>query len=134
MHLSATTNFLVSCGRKDKVERLQQRQKLNFRHVHFLCDFCAISGGRKTRKAAARLLQGTQGVHTTDIIVCHPRILRKPQDYRKISVRFFARLRKNAAKRATTANNRTMVARLQCGNCKSYRFVATARVSIYRFF
>ena len=80
MHLSAMTNFWVLCGSlkvlwatpQDYLTKIQlQRQKLNFRHVRFLCDFCAISG---ERKAAARLLQGTQGVRTTDIRVLHPRI------------------------------------------------------------
>ena len=43
-----------------RVERLPQRQKLNFRHVPFLCDSCVILRERKTaadykaRKAAAR--------------------------------------------------------------------------------
>ena len=69
----------------------------------FLRDFFAISGGRKT---AARLLQGTQGVPTTDILVRHPSICltkaaRLPKDSRK-----------NAAKRTTIAEIRTMAARM----------------------
>ena len=57
----------------------------NFRHVHFLCDLLAFSercttAARHTRlpqgcrKTAARLLQDTQGVRTTNVIVRQPRI------------------------------------------------------------
>ena len=68
----------------------------NFRHVHFLCDLLAFSercttAARHTR--LPRLLQDTQGVRTTDVIVRQPTfVLRQPQDYLKVTVRFIARL------------------------------------------
>ena len=86
--------YLRCCEQHRKVARLLQRQKLNFRHVHFLCDLCVFS---KRRKTAAWLPKDTQGVRTTDV--------------------------NNAAKRTTAAENRTMTARLQCGNRSMYRFV-----------
>ena len=79
---------------------LPQHQKLNFRLVHFLCDFCVISG---RRKAAARLLQGTQGVCMTDIRVHLPRICLKktaklPQDHCAMTLHFIARLPQECCK------------------------------------
>ena len=69
---------------------------LNFRHVHFLCDLFAFSERRTTAARHTRLLQDTQGVRTTDVIVRQPRICRTsaarlPQDNRAL-------YHKNAAK------------------------------------
>ena len=82
--------------RKYRVARLLQRQKLNFRHVHFLRNFCAISGGRR---AVIRLLQGTHCVRTTDVRVQdanHSFVLTKatrlPRDHRAMTLRFIALL------------------------------------------
>ena len=88
---------------------LPQRQKLNFRHVHFLCDFCAISGGYKAavrleRKAAARLLLGTQGVRTTDVRVCHTRI-QKPQDFCEITAQWPCALFHGVQRRMISVDN-----------------------------
>ena len=97
--------------KKHKVARLPQRQQLNFRRVHFLCDFCPFSGGHKTaarhlqitqccRKAVPRLLQDTQGVRTTDVIVHHPLICltkaaKVPQVNRAIYRKAAARMTRN---------------------------------------
>ena len=86
--------------RKNKVARLSQRQKQNFRHVQFLCDFCAIFGGRKTHKTAARRLQGTHCVRTTDVKVRHPRICltkaaRLPQANHALYCKAAARMLRN---------------------------------------
>ena len=89
----------------------------NFRHVHFLCDLFAFSERRATaatHKAAARLLQDTQGVRTTDVIVRQPRIClttaaRLPQGNRALYRKTAARMMRNA--------------RLQCGSRTTYRFV-----------
>ena len=69
---------------------------------------------RKTHKAAARLLQDTQRVRTTDVIVRQPRICltsaaRLPQGNRTLYRKAVARMPQNA--------------RLQCGTCMIYRFV-----------
>ena len=73
-------------------------KKLNFRHVHFLCDFCAISGGRKAARHA-RLLQDCC-IRTTSIIVRHPRICftkaaRLPQDNHALYCKTAARMLRN---------------------------------------
>ena len=52
------------------VARLPQRQKLNFPHINFLCDSCAILWRHKTVARHARLLQDTQGVCTTNVRAC----------------------------------------------------------------
>ena len=75
----------------------------NFRHVHFLCDLFAFSERHTT---VARLLQDTQGVRTTDVIVRQPRIFlttatRLPQGNRALYRKAVARMLQNA--------------RLQCG-------------------
>ena len=112
IHLSATTKFWVSCDslqhrkiavRRYKVARLPQCQKLNVRHVHFLSDFCAISGGRTAAvwhagllhtqvscKTAAR--QARVFVRLTSEFSTHAFVIRKSYDWRKITVRFIARL------------------------------------------
>ena len=41
--------------------------------LRLLYDFWRTQGCCEARKAAARLLQGTQGVHTTNVMACHPR-------------------------------------------------------------
>ena len=46
----------------------------NLRHVHFVCDLLAFSERCTTAARHTRLPQDTQGVRTTDIIVCQPRI------------------------------------------------------------
>ena len=89
----------------------------NFRHVHFLCDLLAFSevyDSRKTHKAATRLLQDTQGVRTTEVIVRQPRICltsaaRLPQGNRALYRKAVARMPRNAW--------------LQCGTRTTYRFV-----------
>ena len=86
----------------------------NFRHVHFLCDLLAFSERCKTHKAAARLLQDTQGVRTTEVIVRQPRICltsaaRLPQGKRALYRKAVARMPRNA--------------RLKCGTRTTYRFV-----------
>ena len=90
----------------------------NFRHVHFLCDLLAFSercttAARHT-KPATRLLQDTQGVRTTDVIVRQSRICltsaaRLPQGNRALYRKAVARMPRNA--------------RLQCGTRTTYRFV-----------
>ena len=65
-------------------------------------------------KAAARLPQDTQGVRTTDVIVCQPGICltsaaRLPQGNRALYRKAVARMPRNA--------------RLQCGTRTTYRFV-----------
>ena len=45
-----------------RVERLPQRQNLNFRHVHFLCEFGFLEGARR--------LHCTQSVRTLNPHVC----------------------------------------------------------------
>ena len=82
-----------------KVARLPQGQNLNFQHVHFFCNFCADSGGRKTRKASAGRLQDTQGVGT-DVIFLHPafclmKAARLPQDNRALYCKTAARKLRN---------------------------------------
>ena len=134
MHLSATTSFCVSCGSlkvlytipqdcstTNKAARLLKRQKLNFRHVHFLCDLCGFSERHKTAARHARLLQDTQGVRTTDVIFRQPRICltkaaRLSQDDRAL-------YRKAAARMVRNVRLQLKIARLQCGNRTSYRFV-----------
>ena len=85
----------------------------NFRHVHFLCDLHAFSERCTVRqpldtqschKAVARLLQDTQGVRTTDVIVRQPRICltsaaRLPQGALSQGCR------KNAAKRTAAVRD-----------------------------
>ena len=66
------------------------------------------------RKAVERLLQDTQGVRTTDVIVRQPRICltsaaRLPQGNRALYRKAVARMPRNA--------------RLQCGTRTTYRFV-----------
>ena len=63
-----------------RTARFTLHQKLNFRHVHFLCNFCVISGGRKT---AARLFVRLTYEHE---FATHVFVLQKPQDYRKITM------------------------------------------------
>ena len=87
-------------------------------HLRFLCNFWRMRDSCKTRKAALRLLQGMQCVRKTDVIVRHPRICltkaaRLLQDKRALYFKAVARAAKNC----------TMAARLQCGNCLTYRFV-----------
>ena len=67
-----------------------------------------------SRKAVARLLQDTQGVRTTDVIVRQPRICltsaaRLPQGNRALYRKAVKRMSRNA--------------RLQCGTRTTYRFV-----------
>ena len=86
----------------------------NFRHVHFLCDLLAFSERCTTAARHARLLQDTQGVRTTDVIVHQPRICltstaRLPQGNRALYRKAVARMPRNA--------------RLQCGTRTTYRFV-----------
>ena len=89
----------------------------NFRHVHFLCDLLAFSevyDSHKTHKAAERLLQDTQGVRTTDVIVRQPHICltsaaRLPQGNRALYRKACVRMPRNA--------------QLQCGTRTTYGFV-----------
>ena len=103
---------------------MPQRQK---RHVDFLCDFCAISRGCKAAARHARELQDCCTAHKVFVQLTkesptHAFVLRRPQDRRALTLRFIARLPKNAAKRTTTAENRTMVAQLHCGYYTTSRF------------
>ena len=108
--------------RKTAVRKTRSQGCRNeFRHVHFLCDLLAFLRGVRQpldtqgcRKAAAILLQDTQGVHTTDVIVRKPRICltsaaRLPQGNRALYRKAVARMPRNA--------------RLQCGTRTTYRFV-----------
>ena len=68
--------------------------------LRFLCDFWRTQGCCKTCRAAARLLQGTQGVRTTDVRVRHQRIsltkvVRLPQDQRALYCNAAARMLRN---------------------------------------
>ena len=111
----------MTVARKYRVAKLPQRQKLNFRLVHFLCDLCAISGGSK---ASAILLQGMQGVHTIGVRVLHlhncltkaERLLR---DHCAMTLGFIARLSQECCE----TYDRTMAARLHCGHCTTSLFV-----------
>ena len=82
--------------------------------LRFVCVFWETYDSRKTHKAVARLLQYTQGVRTTDVIVRKPRICftsaaRLPQGNRALYRKAVARMPRNV--------------RLQCGTCTTYRFV-----------
>ena len=119
------------CPTTNKVERLPQRQKLNFRHVHFLCDLCAFSERRKTAARHSRLPQDCCKtrkvfVRLTLYYASHAFVLQKPQVYREMTVRYIARLPQECCKTYSykcTTENRTMTTRLQCGNRTTYRFV-----------
>ena len=82
--------------------------------LRFVCVFLETYDSRKTRKAVARLLQGTQGVRTTDVIVRKPRICltsaaRLPQGNRALYRKAVGRMPRNA--------------RPQCGTRTTYRFI-----------
>ena len=82
--------------------------------LRFVCVFWNTYDSRKTHKTAARLLQDTQGVRTTDVIVRQPRIClttaaRLPQGNRALYRKAAARMPRNA--------------RLRCGTRTTYRFV-----------
>ena len=69
----------------------------NLRHVHFLCDLLAFSERRTTAVRHTRLPQGCRKtrkvfVRLTLYFASHAFVLRQPQDYLKITVRFIARL------------------------------------------
>ena len=131
MHLSASTNFWISCGSltvkyttpqdcrtKNKVARLPQRIFDMF--IFFAICLRFLRGVRQPldtqscRKAATRLLQDTQGVRTTAVIIRQPRICltsaaRVPQGNRALYRKAVARMTRNA--------------RLQCGTRTTYRLI-----------
>ena len=70
---------------------------------------CAFSERLKPPARHARLPQDCNDfVRLTQYLASHAFVLRKPQDYRKMTVRFMAGYPKNAAKGRTTTENRTM--------------------------
>ena len=82
--------------------------------LRFVCDFSETYDSHKTHKAVARLLQDTQGVRTTDVIVHKPRIcltsaLSLPQGNHALYRKAVARMPRNAW--------------LQCGTHTTYHFV-----------
>ena len=82
--------------------------------LRFVCVFWKTYDSRKTHKTAARLLQDTQGVRTTDVIVRQSRIClttaaRLPQGNRALYCKAVARMLRNT--------------RLQCGTRTTYQFV-----------
>ena len=102
----------------------------NFRHVHFLCEVClrSLRGLRQPqdtqgcRKAAARLLQDTQGVRTTYVIVRQPRICltsaaRLPQGNRALYRKAVARMPRNARLHCGTRTTYRLVLRQSCNFC-----------------
>ena len=65
-----------------------------------VCVFGKTEDSRKTRKAAARLLQDTHGVRTTDVIVrqsrsCLTKVTKLPQDNRALYRKAAARMVRN---------------------------------------
>ena len=75
-------HMVILRGRKATTTSKTQFLTCSF-SLRFLCDFWRAQDSCNTCKAAARLLQGKQGVRMTDVIVHHPR---------KITVRIIARL------------------------------------------
>ena len=108
VHLSVTTVFCAAALRccvhickttlrKYRVAWLPQRQKPNFGHIHFLCNFCAISGGSKAAARQARLLQDCCKAHKVFVRVRQPRICpmkvtRLSRYHHAMTLRFIARL------------------------------------------
>ena len=77
---------------------------------------------RKTHKAAARLLQDTQGVRTTDVIVRKPRIClasaaRLPQGKRALYRKVVARMQRNLRLQCGTRTTNRFVLRQSCNFC-----------------
>ena len=127
MHLSATTIFWfrTAASRCCEQHRKTAVRKPRSQGCHnefstcsfslrFVCVFLELYDSCKTHKAVARLLQDTQGVRTTDVIVRKPHICltsaaRLPQDNRALYRKAVTRMLRNA--------------RLQCGTRTTYRFV-----------
>ena len=115
--------------------RLPQCQKLIFDMFIFFAIFVRFLEDARllqARKASKRLLQDTQGVRTTDVRVCHPRIClskaaRLLQDHH-------ARMLQNlcTTENRTTAENSTTATRLHCGYCTTSLFVLQICTTILR--
>ena len=107
VHLNKTANFWVLCSSLKvlcttpqdcltKIQGCKAAATSKTFNIFIFCDFCAISGGCKARKAAAI----HQGGNMTDVRVRHPHICltkaaRLPQDHRAVTLCFIARLLQN---------------------------------------
>ena len=90
--------------------------------LRFVCVFLVTYDSRKTHKAVARLLQDTQGVRTTDVIVRKPRICltsaaRLPQGNRALNRKAVARMPRNARPQCRTRTTYRFVLRQSCSVC-----------------